>query len=124
MNGRLEGIEMDDLLEGGEQLERELAPESIFAPAAGSLVLHGALAAIVVLYMVLGGFFHSSIWGAAGMGSAMQVTLVSSALPLPADQLNQNVLATETPSQAPALPSKTTKQMQDLKAIPIPGKQA
>ncbi|HUX28906.1 MAG TPA: TonB family protein [Terracidiphilus sp.] len=115
---------MDDLLEGGEQLERELAPESIVAPAAGSLLIHGALAALVVLYMVLGGFFHSSIWGTAGLGSAMQATLVSSALPLPADQLNQNVLATEAPSQAPALPSKTTRQLQDLKAIPIPGKQA
>ncbi len=94
------------------------------APAAGSLALHGALAGFVVLYLVLGGFFRSSIWGTAGLGSAMQVSLVSSALPLPADQLNDNVLATETPSQAPALPSKTTKQMEDLKAIPIPGRKA
>ena len=115
---------MDDLLEGGEHLERELTPESMVAPAAGSLMLHGALGGLAVLYLVLGGFFHSSIWGTAGLGSAMQVSLVSSALPLPPAQVNDNVLATETPSQAPALPSKTTKQMEDLKAIPILGKKA
>ena len=43
----------------------------------------------------------------------MQVSLVSSALPLPADELNQNVLATETPSQAPAAPSPKQQQRVD-----------
>ena len=48
----------------------------------------------------------------------------SSALPLPSNQpVNQNVLATETPSQAPAPPAPKAKQAEDETAIPISGKQ-
>jgi protein TonB len=119
---------MMSLLEGGEQLERELAPiharEPFAAPAAGSFLLHGGLAACLLLYGVLGGFLHHNVWGSPGGGGAIQVSLVSTALPLPADQPpNKNVLATDTPSQAPAEPTPKAKQAVDLSAIPISGKQ-
>jgi protein TonB len=115
---------MSTVLEGGEELERELAPEPLARPAAGSLVLHGVLAGGIVLYGVLGGLFHHANWGSPGSGGAIQVTLVTSALPLPSDQpRNNNVLATETPSKAPAEPTPKAKQTVDEKAIPIASKQ-
>jgi protein TonB len=114
---------MNTLLGGGEQLERALAPEPIVAPAAGSLLLHGALAAGLVTYGLLGGLFHRSLWGSPGSGGAIQVSLIS-ALPLPSDQPpNQNVLATDTPSQAPSEPAPKAKQAVDESALEIAGKQ-
>jgi protein TonB len=114
---------MDTLLEGGEQLELELTPEPIALPALGSLLLHGALAGGLLAYGILGGLFHHDLWGSPGGGGAIQVTLTN-ALPLPSDQPpNQNVLATETPSQAPAEPAPKAKQAVDETAIPIAGKQ-
>ena len=105
---------MDSLLEGDEQLDQELAPERVVAPAAGSLLLHGALAAVLLTYSFFGGLFHHDQWGSPGSGGSIQVNLVSSALPLPSDQPpNQNVLATESPSQAPAEPTPKTKQAVD-----------
>jgi protein TonB len=116
---------MSVLLEGDEQLERELTAEPIAAPATGSLVLHASLAAAIVLYGVLGGFFHSNLWGGSAAGGAIRVNLVSSALPLPTDQPpNQNVLATDKPSQAPVLPlPKAAPPTVDEKSIPVLGKQ-
>jgi len=117
---------MSTLFAGGEQLERQLAPaaEPIAASAAGSLVLHGALFGGLLLYGILNGFFHHNLWGSPGAGGAIQVSLVSNAIPLPSDQPpNQNVLATETPSQAPAEPTPKAKQAVDETAIPISGKQ-
>ena len=112
------------VLEGTEHLEEELTPDRVMAPAAGSIVLHLALAAGIVLYGVIGGFFHHNLWGSAGAGGAIQVNLVSSALPLPTNQpINQNVLSTETPSKAPAPPEPKAKQAEDETAIPIAGKQ-
>ena len=114
---------MSTLLEGDEQLERELTPEPIAAPAVGSLLFHGLLFGSIVLYGFLGGFFHHNSWGSAAAGGAIQVTL-STALPLPSDQPpNDNVLATETPSQAAAEPTPKAKQAEDEKAIAILGKQ-
>jgi protein TonB len=114
---------MDNLLDGGEQLERELTPEPMVAPAAGSLLLHGGLAAGLLAYGLLGGLFHHNQWGSAGSGGAIQVKLTS-VLPLPSDQPpNENVLATDTPSQAPAEPTPKAKQAVDETAIPISGKQ-
>jgi protein TonB len=64
------------------------------------------------------------IWGNPGSGGVIQVSLVSSALPLPSDQPpNKNVLSTETPSQAPAEPTPKAKQAVDETAIPFSGKQ-
>jgi protein TonB len=115
---------MNSLLENVDQLERELTPEPIAAPATGSILLHGALFGGLLLWGVLGGFFHHNLWGSPGAGGAMEVTLVSNAVPLPADHPpNQNVLATETPSEAPATPAPKEKQAVDETAIPISGKQ-
>jgi protein TonB len=116
---------MDTLLSSGEQLERELATagEPVLAPAAGSLLLHCGLAGALLLYGFLGGLFHHNSWGSSGGGGAIQVNLTS-ALPLPSDQPpNENVLSTETPSQAPAEATPKTKQAVDETAIPISGKQ-
>ena len=115
---------MHSVLEGGEHLERELTPEPIAGPAAGSLVLHAALVAGLLSYGLVSGLFHRNVWGNAA-GGAMQVNLVSNVLPLPNNQpLNQNVLTTETPSQAPALPSPKEQRSVDETAIPITGRQA
>lgn len=115
---------METVLEGGEQLERELTPEPLAAPAAGSLLLHAALAGCIVAYGFIAGIFHHNVWGNQGLGGAIQVTLVTHALPLPSDQPpNENVLATQTPSQAPAEPTPKAKQAVDETAIPIAGKQ-
>ncbi len=116
---------MDTLLEGGEQLERELTPEPVAAPAAGALVLHGALAVLLLTWGLLSGLFPHNQWGAPANGGAIQVNLVTSALPLPSDQpVNQNVLATETPSQAPEAPQPKAKQAEDETDLPILGKHA
>ena len=115
---------METLLEGAEQLERELTPEPMAAPAAGSIVLHALFFGSLLLYGVLAGFFHHSLWGNPGAGGAIQVSLVSNAIPLPSDQpQNNNVLSTETPSQAPAAPTPKAKQAVDETAIPFSGRQ-
>ena len=113
---------MEGVLERGEQLERELSPEPLAGPATGSIILHVLLCALLVYYGWLLGLFHHNMWGSPGAGGAMQVTVVSSALPLPATEVNNNVLATEKPSQAPAAPNPKEQHIQDETAIPIPGK--
>jgi len=119
---------MSSLLDGNRsvdegRMERAFAPEPLIAPATGSLVLHLAIAGIIIGYGILGGFFHHNLWGDAGAGGAIQVNLVSNALPLPADlPPNNNVLATQTPSKAPAEPTPKVKQAEDDTAIPIQGK--
>lgn len=107
-----------------DHLERELAaPQERLAPALGSLALHGALAGSLVLYGMVNGFFHHNTWGGAASGGAIEVKLVSAALPLPADHPpNENVLATETPSEAPAPPTPKEEKAVDETAIPISGK--
>jgi len=113
---------MDTLLETGEHLERELSPEPFAAPAVGSIALHLFIAGVLVYSAWIAGLFRHSVWGNPGAGGAMQVNLVSSSLPLPAAQVNENVLATETPSQAPAAPSPKEQKQVDETAIPITGK--
>jgi protein TonB len=115
---------MSILLQGDDHLEQELAPEPIMAPAASAIALHCGIVAAIVLYGIIGGYFHHNLWGGAGPGGAIQVNLVTSALPIPSDQpQNKNVLSTETPSQAPAQPEPKAKQAVDETAIPIAGKQ-
>jgi periplasmic protein TonB len=112
---------MEVILEGSEHLERELTPEPIAASALGSFVLHGVLIASALSWGLL--IKHPS-WGNQGAGAAMQVNLVSSAIPLPSNQpMNKNVLATEKPSKAPQAPSPKTQTKVDETAIPIAGKQ-
>ncbi len=112
---------MESVLEGGEHLERELAREPFAGPAAGAVGLHLAIAAMLLSYAWAMGLFHHNFWGTAGSGGSMHVTLTD-ALPLPTDQINQNVLATETPSKAPAAPSPKEEKHVDETAIPILGK--
>ncbi|HLY42873.1 MAG TPA: TonB family protein [Terracidiphilus sp.] len=115
---------MTNLLEGTEQLEQELTGERLGAPATGSVVLHLALGVSVLLYGWMGGLFHHNLWGGPGQGGAIQVHLVSSTIPLPqTEPQNQNVLATDTPSHAAAPPTPKPKQAEDETAIPIQGKQ-
>jgi len=115
---------MDSILEGSEQLERELPPDRLAAPATGSIVLHVVLFGGLLAYGFLNGFIHHNFWGSPGPGSSIQVTLSSSALPLPADQpKNDNVLPTDTPSPAPAPPEPKAKQAVEDTAIPIAGKE-
>ncbi len=114
---------MKSLLEEIEQLDRPQTPDPMAAPAFGSLALHGVIFGGLLFYGMLTGFFHRNLWGNPGAGGAIQVSLVSSAIPLPAEQQNQNVLMTETPSQAPAEPAPKAKETVDEKAIPILGKQ-
>jgi protein TonB len=103
---------------------RGLGRQPLAGPAAGSVLLHAGLAGALVLYGIVGGFFKHNLWGSPGTGGAIQVSLVSSALPLPADQApNENVLTTEKPSQAPAAPSPKDKEMVDDSAIAISGKE-
>jgi protein TonB len=87
-------------------------------------LLHGALAGCILLYGILGGLIHHNSWGGAGGSGAIQVKLVSNALPLPADQpLNENVLATDKPSQAPAETAPKAKEKVDESALAIADKQ-
>src|SRR3954469_7976964 len=115
---------MSSLLEGDEEhLERELAGEPFAKPATGSPALHAALTLAIVLYYIVGGFFHSNIWGGSAAGGAIRVN-ITSAHPLPSDQpINENVLATEKPSPAPEIPQpKEQAKTIDLSAIPVPSK--
>jgi protein TonB len=113
---------MNSILDYGDHLEQELTSEPIAGPAAGAVGLHLAVAALLISYGWMLGLFHHNLWGSPGAGGAMEVSLTS-ALPLPADELNQNVLATETPSQAPAQPNPKDEHRADETAIPILGKQ-
>jgi protein TonB len=115
---------MDSLPGSSDQLERELvsSPEPIMAPAAGSLLLHGGLVAVLLAYGLIAGLIHHNLWGSAGSSGSIQVNMVS-ALPLPSDQPpNENVLATDTPSQAPAEPAAKTKHAVDDSTLAISGK--
>jgi periplasmic protein TonB len=114
---------MSVLLEGDAQLERELGGESIAASAAGSVLLHIVIAGAIIAYYIVGGFFRSNLWGGPSVGGAIQVNLVSSAIPLPSDvPPNQNVLATDQPSPAPAPPEPKAATDIDEQTIPIQGK--
>jgi protein TonB len=112
---------MESVLESSAHLERELTREPFAGPAAGSMGLHLAILGMLICYGWAMGLFHHNFWGTPGSGGSMQVTLTST-IPLPADQVNQNVLATETPSKAPAAPSPKEQKHIDETAIPILGK--
>jgi len=100
----------------------EQRPDPFGVSAAGSLVLHGALFGTLIFYGVISGLFHHNLWGNPGSGGAIQVTLVSDAIPLPHEDQNQNVLTPDTPSKAPAPPEPKTKEAVDESAIPLSGK--
>jgi len=54
---------MDSILEGAEQLERELTPDPVAAPATGSIVLHAALFGAILAYGLINGFMHQQLLG-------------------------------------------------------------
>jgi periplasmic protein TonB len=114
---------MTNLLETGEGLGRTFGREPVMGPAAGSVGLHVALGCTIVFWAVINGLFHHNVWGGTPGGGAIQVNITSS-LPLPAEKLNDNVLATDTPSPAPAAPAPKEQHAVDKTAIPITGKAA
>ena len=103
----------------------ELTREPFAGPAAGSMGLHLAIFGMLICYGWAMGLFHHNYRGAltSGSGGSIQVTLTNT-IPLPADQVNQTVLATETrqSKEAPAAPSPKEQKHIDETAIPILGK--
>ena len=86
------------------------------------MLLHVLIAGSIVGYALLNGLLHHNSWGGANEG-AIAVQLVSNALPLPSEQKpNDNVLATEKPSEAPAPPTPKALPAVDQSAIAIPDK--
>lgn len=95
---------------------------------AGSLALHLGLAASIGLYAFIQAHIHHTSWGANETQGAIQATLVSNApaIPLPQDHPpTDSVLATPTPSVAPAAAAPQPKAIQqpEPEAIPILVKQ-
>lgn len=85
-----------------------------------AVLFHLLLIAGGLGFSLLSGLFPHDSWGGANDGGAVAVQLVSSALPLPADKPpNDQVLATQKPSEAPAPPAPKSKATVDETAIPI-----
>lgn len=95
--------------------------ESWKRPVVVSAALHGAFfLAIVLTGMWTGG--RGEGWGGAASGDAMNATLVSSAVPLPAPETpTENVLANESKGLAESQPAE---KVPEPEAIPIPDKTA
>jgi periplasmic protein TonB len=94
--------------------------ESWKGPIAASAVLHGALFLGAILTGMLGAG-HGESWGGDTAGeSAMNATLVSSAVPLPATKAEkENVLANESKGLSESTPAE---KVPEPEAIPIPDK--
>lgn len=115
-----ESAESMGVLRRSDRLEKELTPEPVMIPATGAAILHSALVGAVLVYALLAGLFRHSTWGDVDPGSAMNASLVTSALPLPSDQpVNDNVLPSDNPSTAPAPPAPKTLTAEDKTATPI-----
>jgi periplasmic protein TonB len=111
------GFQSHDILE---------QPDGLGSPFAQSLLMHGLLFGALIGYGYVHNWFRGSEWGANSLQEgSIQATLVSTAaLPLPQDHPpTENVLATETPSVAPALEEQKTEAAPLSDAIPIPEKQ-
>src|ERR1039457_5852068 len=117
---------MNDLMQSSRQydvIEREFAFDPLARPMLGAILLHVMLIGGAIGYAFMQNLFPHNTWGGANDGGAIAVNLVSNALPLPSDQKpNDNVLATEHPSEAPAPPAPKALPTVDEKAIPIPSK--
>ena len=97
--------------------------EPLGGPFGGSLLLHVALVGAVFALVFVNAHLRANQWGVNGPQGAIQANLVSSAPSIPLPQLaplNQNVLATEQPSLAPAPPNKETIPIAPPEAIPLP----
>ena len=107
--------------------ERYERRDALGGPFAESIGLHLLLIGALGLSVWLHSRVHGNPWGQNLPQGSIQATLVSSAPSIPLPQVQKptdNVLATETPSQAPAIQKQETAPAPDLKAIPIPVKQA
>jgi len=96
--------------------------DSFGGGVAGSFLLHAAVAAALVGWTW---YFHSGQnWGSSiNTASAIQATMVNNLPPLrPQPIVQDNVLATETPSVAPAPPTPKAIAAPKPDAIPIPAK--
>jgi periplasmic protein TonB len=106
-----------------ERVEREFERDPIAKPMLAAVLFHLLVLGGGFVFALFAGLFHRNAWGGANEGSAISVQLVSNALPLPADHTpNNNVLATETPSEAPAPPTPKAQATVDETAIPIASK--
>ena len=104
-------------------MEGEFTPDPIGRWLFWAVLFHVALGASGFVFALLSGLLPHNLWGGANDGGAIAVQLVSSAVPLPQDRPpNDNVLATEKPSEAPAPPAPKAKAMEDQTAIAIPNK--
>ena len=105
------------------QFEPEFTREPMGKFLGFALLFHVLLIAGGLGFALLNNLFPHNSWGGNTDGGAVSVQLVSNALPLPADRPpNDNVLSTETPSEAPAPPAPKTKATTDDSAIPIANK--
>ncbi len=106
-----------------DRIEREYLREPIGRPMLVAILFHGLIFGGALGFALLANLFPHNTWGGANDGGAIAVQLVSSAVPLPQDKPpNDNVLATETPSEAPPPPAPRAKATVDESAIPIPSK--
>ncbi len=99
--------------------------EGIGSPIAQSTLLHALIVGLILGYGYMHNLLHGGEWGAnVSQQGAIQATLVSTAaLPLPQDRPpTDNVLATETPSEAPIIEEQKTEPLPLPEAIPIPEK--
>lgn len=115
----------DGIQVGGhfEEIEREFVKDPIGRFTGYALLFHVLLFGSIIGFAYLEALFPHSNWGGNNDGGAIQVQLVSSAIPLPSvHPPSENVLATEKPSEAPAPPTPKAKETYDEQAIPIPSK--
>jgi len=101
-------------------------PDGIGSPFAQSTLMHALVVGLLIGYGYIHNLFHTGEWGTnAFQQGAIQATLVSTAaLPLPQDHPpTDNVLATETPSVAPALEEQKQEPIPLPEAVPLPEKQ-
>lgn len=106
-----------------QRVDREYLREPIGKPMLWAVFFHVLLFAGAAGFALIAGLLPHNQWGGANDGGAIAVQLVSSAIPLPQDKPpNDNVLATETPSEAPAPPAPKAKAAVDESAIAIPTK--
>jgi periplasmic protein TonB len=114
---------MSNAVHASDPFDPAFKREPLSKPMIAAVLFHLALIAGGIGFALMAGLFPHNSWGGANDGGAIAVQLVSNALPLPADRPpNDNVLATEKPSEAPAQPAPKAKATVDETAIPIPSK--
>ncbi|HVT99933.1 MAG TPA: TonB family protein [Acidobacteriaceae bacterium] len=91
-------------------------------PAAGSVFLHVGFVGLIAIMIFANDKFHGNQWGVNGPQGTIQANLVNSAPSIPLPSITPptpNVLATQTPSPAPAPPSKEVIPITPPDAIPL-----